>query len=62
MCLNNTTLKGASEWAVTVDQAYTWYELLGGREGFKHCFISKVVAKELIGKASLNKTLLSLQY
>lgn len=28
--VNNITIKGASEWAVTVNQAYTWYELLGG--------------------------------
>lgn len=27
--VNNITIKGASEWAVTVNQAYTWYELLG---------------------------------
>lgn len=58
--VNNITIKGASEWAVTVNQAYTWYELLGG--GVKHCFISKVGAKDLIGKASLNKILLSLHY
>lgn len=57
--VNNITIKGASEWAVTVNQAYTWSELLGG---FKHSFILKVGAKDLIGKASLNKILLSLHY